>query len=196
MLSRKSVWGSAVLAIALPVAVLAQSSSQMPADMGTSCPMMQGGTMMQGQSGMMRGQGAGTMAMMRGDAGNMMQGRGHMMMPQAAGYDAASEVTVTGTVTEVIEPPDGNGLHLMVKTADEAVEVALGPKAFLDDHHYTFGAGDSLTIIGSRSSTHDMATMTNKVMIVARQITKGSETMTLRDENGRPEWAGQGMQHR
>jgi hypothetical protein len=129
------------------------------------------------------------MAMMQGQAANMMQGRGRMM-GQAAGYDKASEATLTGTVAEVTEPQGTNGLHLMFKAGDETVEVALGPKAWLDEHHYAFAAGDALTIIGSRSSVHDMATMTNKVTIVARQITKGGETMVLRDENGRPLWAG------
>ena len=101
-----------------------------------------------------------------------------------------AEVTVTGTVTVVSQPPDTNGLHLAFKTADGTIEVRLGPKAWLDSHGYTFAKGDELTIIGAKSTTHDMATMTNTTVLVARQITKHGETMVLRDENGRPMWAG------
>jgi len=180
MFFRKSVWGAALLVLALPAFVTAQdqpSSSSQP----MQCPMMQSGSGMQ-MSGMMAG------GAMQPDM--MMQRMRGMQQPQAAGYDKAAEVTVTGTVTDVMQPPDANGLHLAFKTADETIEVRLGPKAWLDSHGYTFAAGDELTILGSKSTTHDMATMTNTTALVARQITKHGETMVLRDESGRPMWAG------
>jgi hypothetical protein len=209
MFSRKSVWGAGLLVLALPAFLIAQDA---PApDTSTqgmqSCPMMQSGsgmpmmagmmqqgTMQQGmmQQGMMQ---PGTMqpgAMQPGMMMQRMRGMPGTQMPQAMGYDKASETTVTGTVADVVEPQGTGGLHLTFKTADETMDVHLGPKAWLDSHGYTFKAGDELTILGSKTTTHDMATMTNKTVVVAREITKHGETMVLRDENGRPLWAGPG----
>ncbi len=125
------------------------------------------------------------------------QGRGRGMgMGMGMGYDKAKEVTLTGTVTDVVDQQGmgmGAGLHLMFKSGADTVEVRLGPKAWLDEQHYTFAKGDELTITGSRQAMHDMATMTDKDTLVAREIKRGNQTMTLRDENGRPLWAGSMM---
>ncbi len=126
------------------------------------------------------------------------QGQGRGMM-QGMGYDKAKETTVTGTVTDVTEQQGmgmGMGVHLALKAGNEALDVHLGPKAWLDEHGYTFAAGDELTIVGARTTMHDMATMTDKTALIAREIKKGDKTITLRDETGRPLWAGSMMRGR
>jgi hypothetical protein len=193
-------WSTTLLVVALPAFAVAQDAPSPNQNMPASCPMMQGsgGMMTSGgtETGMIQ---PGTMhaAMMQPgmlQPAMMQRGRG-TQMPQAAGYDKASEVTLTGTIAEMIQPPDTGGLHFAFKTADETIEVHLGPKSWLDSQGYTFAKGDELTIIGSRTTVHDMATMTNKVALIAREIKKGDKTMTLRDENGRPLWSG-GMRNR
>lgn len=123
------------------------------------------------------------------------QGRGRgMMQGMTMGYDQAKEATVSGTVTEVVEQQSKGmgmgGLHLTLEAGDDTIDVHLGPKSWMDSKGYTFAKGDALTVTGSRSMMHDMATMTNKDTIVAREIKKGDEVMTLRDENGKPMWSG------
>jgi hypothetical protein len=125
------------------------------------------------------------------------RGRG-MRGGMAMGYDKAKEVTLTGTVIDVVDQQGmgmGAGLHLMFKSGADTIEVRLGPKAWLDEQHYTFAKGDELTVTGSRQTVHDMATMTDQDTLTAREIKKGDQTMTLRDENGRPLWSG-GMRGR
>ncbi len=109
-------------------------------------------------------------------------------MRMAMGYDKAKEVTVTGTVASVDEHPGmgmmGSGTHLQLSTGTETLDVHLGPTRWLADHKYTFSKGDQITVIGSRTKIDDTDAL------IARQIDKAGTTMTLRDENGRPLWAG------
>ena len=51
------------------------------------------------------------------------QGRGR---GGQANYNVAAETTVKGTVEE-LKPGPNQGMHLMLKTADTTLELALGP---------------------------------------------------------------------
>lgn len=106
-------------------------------------------------------------------------------------YDPSTETTLTGTVDTVenITPPRGGGrgvggLHLTLKTGTESIEVHLGPIAFLKEKNVGIEKGDTLKVLGSR------VTLDGTPVLVAREITKGDRTVTLRDESGRPLWAG------
>ena len=116
------------------------------------------------------------------------QMRGRM----AVGYDKSKEVTVTGTV-EAVTPQQGmrgmGGTHLTLAVGAEKLDVHVGPTPWLADKKYEFAAGDQLTIVGSRQ------TIAGVDSLIAREIDKGGTTMSLRDENGRPLWAG-GMRGR
>jgi hypothetical protein len=76
-------------------------------------------------------------------------------------YDTHSEVTLTGTVGEV-------------QTIAESGRGGRG----MGGIHLT------LEIVGSRITIDD------KPVLVARQIKNGDQTVTLRDESGRPLWSG------
>ena len=123
-----------------------------------------------------------------GVTGADAQMRGRM----AAGYDKSKEVTVTGTV-EAVTPQQGmrgmGGTHLTLVVGAEKLDVHVGPTPWLADKKYEFAAGDQLTIIGSRQ------TIAGVDSLIAREIDKGGTKMSLRDENGRPLWAG-GMRGR
>ncbi len=115
-----------------------------------------------------------------------------MGRPMAMGYDKSKEVTVTGTV-EAVMPQQGmrgmGGTHLTLNIGADKLDVHVGPTPWLADKKYEFAAGDQLTIIGSRQ-------MIDKVdSLIAREIDKGGTKISLRDENGRPLWAG-GMRGR
>ena len=46
-----------------------------------------------------------------------------------ANYNAAAEITVKGTV-EDLKPGPQQGIHVMLKTADATLELALGPSSY------------------------------------------------------------------
>ena len=79
------------------------------------------------------------------------------------------------------------GTHLLVKTNTETIEVNLGPANFISREGFTFAKGDSVEILGSK------APMGDAEVLIAREVTKDGKKLTLRDETGRPLWAGRGM---
>jgi hypothetical protein len=104
-------------------------------------------------------------------------------------YDPAKEITLTGTVDAVknwMGPGAQGGVHLMLKTAREVVEIDLGPGWFLEQEKYRFAAGDELTVIGVRTK------MAGRDGFIPRLIRRGDTTMTFRDEKGIPRWSRRG----
>jgi hypothetical protein len=83
-------------------------------------------------------------------------------------------------------PMGMGGTHLTLKTETGNLDVALGPSNWLAEKKYEFAKGDLLDIVGSE------VTMNGQKTLVAREITKGGTTMTLRDANGVPAWSGRG----
>ena len=109
-------------------------------------------------------------------------------------YDVKTETTIRGTV-ESVDTVTGagsqgrgglGGTHLTVKTEKEALEVHVGPTAYLTEKGITLAKGDTLEILGSR------VMISGKPVVIARQIKKGDNTWTLRDGSGRPLWSGRG----
>ena len=104
-------------------------------------------------------------------------------------YDPAQEVTVSGTVTDILHPSMGRrmtGTHLMMSVDGKSVEVHLGPTSFLDSKQFALAKGDTLILTGSKAAGN------GSEFIIAREITKGSQTLTLRDKNGIPSWSRRG----
>ena len=112
-------------------------------------------------------------------------------------YDLATEATVTGTVESVeqIAGPAGGrgrrglgGTHITLKTSGEALEVHLGPTAFLSDKKVAIAKGDTLVVVGSRVTVDD------ERVFIAKEVKKGASVWTLRDAAGLPLWRGPGGQ--
>jgi hypothetical protein len=104
-------------------------------------------------------------------------------LPRAPEYDPASEVTVTGVVTQIHESKvatDHPGLHLILQTETETVEVHACPVRFLRELGFALEVGDKLTVIGSRPK--------GASVMVAREIAKGRDGLILRDRTGSPNW--------
>ena len=111
----------------------------------------------------------------------LAQGRGNGKGPR---YDAAAETTLTGTI-ESIETLDvmcHTGTHIIVKTNQGNIEVALGPAKFLNDQKFDLRRADQVQVVGAKTNTR------NGEMFVARQITSGGKNLTLRDGQGMPVW--------
>jgi DNA/RNA endonuclease YhcR with UshA esterase domain len=104
-------------------------------------------------------------------------------------YDPATETNIKGSVEDVTQGTRGRmmGTHLTVKTGDATREVILGPSAFISRKGFSFAKGDSIEITGSKT------TMGGRDYVIAREVVKDGKTLTLRDKNGRPQWAGKMM---
>jgi predicted PhzF superfamily epimerase YddE/YHI9 len=100
-------------------------------------------------------------------------------------YDLQTETKIKGTVDEVKMPPKGSEkevVHLMVKTGSDTVDVYLSPKSFLDDMAMDFTKGDEISLTGSKVKVGETG------LILAREVVKGNNTFTLRDDKGGPVW--------
>jgi hypothetical protein len=109
-------------------------------------------------------------------------------------YDVKTETTISGTV-ESVENITGaggrgrrgmGGTHLVLKTEKDAVDVHVGPTAYLAEKKIALEKGDRLEVLGSR------VTVDKETVLIARQIKKGDQTWVLRDAAGRPAWSGRG----
>ena len=115
------------------------------------------------------------------------QRRGATQVPPV--YNVATEVTLSGTVDDVKTVPGPGmqvGVHIMLKSAAGTLQVDLGPEWFMSQQKYTLVKGDAISVAGSRVKVGATD------MVIAREITKGTETMTFRDAKGFPKWSGRG----
>lgn len=103
-------------------------------------------------------------------------------------YDPKNVETVSGRVVKVdkITPIRGMsyGVHLILKTDKGDVSVHLGPGWYIENQDMKIEPKDKLEVKGSK------ITFEGKPTIIAAEITKGSEVLKLRDEEGFPYWAG------
>ena len=72
----------------------------------------------------------------------------------------------------------------MLAAPTGAIEVHVGPASFVSSKNATFTKGDALTVVGSK------VTMAGKEVVIAREIKKGDQVLTLRDAKGYPLWSG------
>ena len=104
---------------------------------------------------------------------------------KAPEYDPAAEVTVKGVVEDFHESKtrgDHPGLHIILKSDTETIEVHACPLQFMTDLEFAVVKGDTLTVIGSRPG--------GEGLVIAREITKGQMSLTLREKSGAPVWTG------
>ena len=103
-------------------------------------------------------------------------------------YDPNSIETISGEVVsvETFTPRGGmsQGVHLLVKTGNETVNVHLGPLWYIENQDIRIQPKDTIEVKGSRVS------FTGQSAIIAAQVKKGDATLILRDESGFPVWSG------
>jgi hypothetical protein len=100
-------------------------------------------------------------------------------------YEPATETKVKGSVEELkLIPPTGgtSAAYLVIKSGEEKVPVYLCPKTFLDEMGVSFSPGDEVEVTGSKVK-QDGADL-----ILAREVVKGGDTVTLRFKDGKPAW--------
>lgn len=100
-------------------------------------------------------------------------------------YDTANEVKIKGVIEEIREVPgEFEGTQLVVKTDTKTVLVHVAPGEFLKEMDTSFNKGDQVEVVGAKAPNAP------EEEILAREITDGSNTATLRDDKGIPIWAG------
>jgi hypothetical protein len=108
-------------------------------------------------------------------------------------YNPATEATLTGTVDEVKNLPSpgrgGGGLHLVLSTSTGPIDVHVGPASFVSSRNVTFAKGEAVTVVGSKVKIE------GQEALIAREIKKGDQVLTLRDAKGFPLWSGRGRTH-
>ena len=103
----------------------------------------------------------------------------------APAFNPAAMVDVKGTVVEVREVPELaalGGIHLIVKTGGEKLDVYVGPKKLMKLFNVTFAEGEVVHVIGSRVTYGDAD------LVLASELSRGKLTLTLREEDGTPVW--------
>ena len=101
-------------------------------------------------------------------------------------YNAAAEATISGTVEETREffcpISDEQGMHLVLRTPQNVLLVHVGPSRFLRAQAVQFHSGDQVEVVGTRVHYQQQDAL------LAREITRGNETLIVRDHQGRPLW--------
>jgi hypothetical protein len=95
-------------------------------------------------------------------------------------YDASKEVTLTGTVSNVVSKPSAGmiaGGHLIVATAKGPVDAHVG-RRLSGTNAIAVKAGDSVKLVGV------MATLNHNQVFLVRTAEAGSHTYTIRTKNG------------
>ena len=102
-------------------------------------------------------------------------------------YDPSAEATFKGTVQEVKDrqcPVSGGmGSHLILKLAgDTTIEVHLASTKFVKAYDVVFNKGDAVSVVGTKVQFEGVET------IFAREVTRGTDTFSFRDKDGKPIW--------
>ncbi|HMK29260.1 MAG TPA: hypothetical protein VK473_06195 [Terriglobales bacterium] len=103
--------------------------------------------------------------------------------PAVLTYNPATEMTVSGTVQEVQDfrcpVSEGEiGTHLLLKSDQGPVFVHLAPARIMRSQDFKFLVGDQIKVLGSK------VRFGTGVNLIAREITRGNDIITLRDARG------------
>ena len=102
-----------------------------------------------------------------------------------AKYDPATEAKFKGVVEELkFVPPSGGKpvAYLVIKSGADTLQVFLCPKTFLDQMGTTFKPQDKVEVTGSKVKQD------GEDLILAREVDKGDDMLTLRFKDGKPAW--------
>jgi len=95
-------------------------------------------------------------------------------------YDAAHEITLNGTIQEVVTKRTAGspvGMHLLVAGPEGVVDAHVGPYLTKETQE-ALHAGLPVQIVGAVEQLH------GKSILLARQLIFGGRTVTVRNENG------------
>jgi hypothetical protein len=103
--------------------------------------------------------------------------------PARVKFDPATVVAMSGTVLAETRMTHSKGrtiVRLVLRSGDQQVSVHVGPESWVEKQKWTFAKGDEVTVKGSKF------TFDGNVGLIAQSITRGKETLVLRDSSGKP----------
>ena len=105
--------------------------------------------------------------------------------PSLPKYDLHTETKTKGVVDEVNRIPLGAKMditELIIKSGDDKLHIYVCPKAFEEEMGISFAKGDEIGVTGSKVKQETMD------IILARELTRGADTLMFRDDKGNPVW--------
>lgn len=107
-----------------------------------------------------------------------------------SGYDANTVTTLTGRIVSLQTGSDRRNSQLDLESGGARAVVVLGPQRYWAENGIALKAGDDITVRGSKAQGSD-----GIVYILAQKITDTTQktSVSLRNESGRPAWAGGAM---
>lgn len=96
-------------------------------------------------------------------------------------YDATKEVTLEGTVQNVLRKPSHGmlpGAHVMLATSSGTVDTHLGPFAFKGFHPLSVAPGDHISVVGVKK------TVRGNEVFLARTVKVGDAEYKIRSQHG------------
>jgi hypothetical protein len=104
-------------------------------------------------------------------------------LESAPKYDKTSEVKVKGVIDEVRTGADKT-VHVTLKNDKGLLDVMIAPEKFLKEMEIALAKGDAIEVLGSQ------VTADGAPMLLAREVTRNGDVMTMRDDKGKPVWVG------
>lgn len=105
--------------------------------------------------------------------------------PTSPKYDLQTESKAKGVVDEVKVLDFGTRkdfIQLILRDESQTVVVYVCPKPFEEEMGITFAKGEQISFTGSKVKWEESE------VFLAREIVKGTDTWTFRDEKGSPVW--------
>jgi DNA/RNA endonuclease YhcR with UshA esterase domain len=99
-------------------------------------------------------------------------------------YDIAAEVTISGTVSQVLSKPAQGmlmGSHLLITTVSGQVDASLGSWALVGSGALAVAPGQQVEVTGVMKTLKG-----DKQVFLARTVKAGSQVFTARNKNGIP----------
>ena len=99
-------------------------------------------------------------------------------------YDLKAEKKLNGVIQDMKLMGEGRSalMHLVLKSGTDTFDVYLCPQQFIKDMGIELKTGDTVEIKGSTVLDN------GKSVILARELTRGTDTYVLRDDKGVPVW--------
>jgi hypothetical protein len=99
-------------------------------------------------------------------------------------YDLKAEKKFNGVIQDMKLMGEGRSalMRLVLKSGTDTFDVYLCPQQFIKDMDIELKPGDTVEITGSPVLDKGVS------VILAREVTKGSDTYVLRDDKGVPVW--------
>jgi hypothetical protein len=100
-------------------------------------------------------------------------------------YDMKTEAKIKGMVDEVSILPLGNKKdlrELIIKSGEDKIYIYVCPETFEKEMGISFSKGDEIAVTGSKVKQEELD------VILAREMTKGTDTLVFRDAKGNPVW--------